>query len=380
MVPPILLSHLLVLSTWVLTTSTIEGVKPHPPESNLGRVEAGSSSTGDGKATARTEADENNVYVPGKKILLGAMAAHEFLWFGCEGTFLSMKEEFMKSDGERSWNPLQWLPFRKRNSWDEDLLEAFAHESIQEEPNEKQMLLKYLKASYKSTPYSENSSYGEDAAFVYKTILKLWIGVIRQSEFNLRFITSDVRELMRKHPVSSPQSTDLSDPTGQLQSASHVASDAISTNGFRELGCFIFSNMFVAILINFRYIVDTIFEHLSAMMNAERVNASSKRHFRHKFDDIYMILSASNQKRIFIDQIAKVLINDIMSDEAESSTQCMRFVAYGPPIMYRFSKAVNELYSYFNVKKILPRPSKYNPLNWLGRIYQHKDGSRLNQE
>lgn len=380
MVLPILLSHLLVLSTWVLTTSTIEGVKHHPPESNLGYVEAGSSGTGDGKSTASTEADENNVYVLGKKVLLGAMAAHEFLWFGCEGTFLSMKEEFMKLDGGRSWNPLQWLPFRKRSSWDKNLLEAFAHQSVQEEPNEKQMLLKYLKASYESIPFSENTSHGEDAAFVYKTILKLWIGVIRQSEFNLRFITSDVRVLMRKHPVSSPQSTDLSDPIGQLQSASHVASDAISTNGFRELGCFILLNMFEAILINFRYIVDTIFEHLSAMMNAERVNASFSRHFRHKFDDIYIILSASNQKMKFIGQIAKVLSKDIMPDEAESSTQCTRFVAYGPPIMCRFSKAVNELYSYFNGKDILPRPSKYNPLNWLGRKYQHKDGSRLNQE
>lgn len=53
------------------------------------------------------------------------MAVEQLMWCGSTETFADIREAFVNSKGKKKGNVIQWLSFRERRSWDENLGKAF---------------------------------------------------------------------------------------------------------------------------------------------------------------------------------------------------------------------------------------------------------------
>ncbi|CCI11704.1 unnamed protein product [Albugo candida] len=311
--------------------------------------------------------DQSEAYVPGKKLLLGAMAMHQLTWCGSSNTFISMREAFVKSKGKKNWNPLQWL---LSESWDETLEKAFEgalQEMFNEELKEaigevryasivtsdaenKRRLRTLLRKAYEFVPPSEKTSHGEDAFFVYKKVLELG-----SSAIGIIGLESPSRDDLVDFTMGSIFASRLTDLSYHyeldISTVLHVAVSAISRRNFVEFWCGVFIAVFEVFTLNFQLMMINIFQYLSTIMNAKDGFVGFEPDFRRNLDHIYTELNEIAQNLNFIDQIAKLLSNDLLL-LGNSHARCKRYTDHGRPTLHAVSKTVKEIYAHFNEKSV----------------------------
>lgn len=299
-------------------------------------------------------ANENDgrseAYVPGKKLLLGAMTMHQLIWCGSFGKFYPMKNAFVKSKGKKSWNPLQWL---SSHSWDEALDEALYPFTFKFDSEKKRRLQTLLRKAYEFVPPSEKTSHGKDAFFVYKKVVELGSSVIGINGMTYRSMLDLVSFTMGStFPSSFSHITDLSYHQ-KLDSSTvlAVAVSAISKTHFADFGCAVFRSAFEAFTLNYQVMMIIIFQYLSTIMNAKEGFVGFEKDFRRDLDHIYTELNEIAQNLSFIDQIGKVLINDILLHDILHAS-CKQFTDHGRPMLHAVFKTVKEIYAHFNEKNV----------------------------
>lgn len=256
-------SHVLLLSIWILTASTIKGTTHNSPETKPQHFESGSS----------TSETEKHRYVRGKKLLLGAMAVHQLLWFGPNEAYHSIKAEFRKLERAKSWNPLRWFISSKGKSWDQELLKAF---DIMEDPealDEKQIIHKYLKAAYESVPFSEKAFGAKDVYVVYRKILKVYANIILTSDID--YIRTELTLSMEREPESEFHTINMRDylDSEKLRRYEYAISPpkesivAMASYFFAKYGCNTVVSMTRAMTANFQRIIDIVLKMLNSVMD-----------------------------------------------------------------------------------------------------------------
>ncbi|KAL0582722.1 hypothetical protein ABG067_007312 [Albugo candida] len=316
---------------------------------------------------ANAKDGQSEAYVPGKKLLLGAMAMHQMTWCGSSKTFPSMMEAFVKSKGKKNWNPLQWL---SSESWDKTLEKAFEG-ALQEVSNEelkevigeerytsiatsdfenKRRLRTLLRKAYEFVPRSEKTSHGKDAFFVYKKVLELGssaIGLIGLTHPSSRHLVD-----FTLGSIFASSLIDLSyNRKCDIPTVSPVAISAISRTNFVEFWCGVFIDVFEVFTLNFQVMMIVIFQHLSTIMTSKEGFVGFEKNFRRDLDHIYTDLNEIAQNLNFIDQIAKLLSNDLLL-HGNSHARCKRYTDHGRPTLHAVCKTVKEIYAHFKEKSV----------------------------
>lgn len=245
--------------------STIKGTTHTSSESKPQHFESGSSSS----------ETEKHRYVRGKKLLLGAMAVHQLLWFGPNEAYHSIKAEFDKLERAKGWNPLRWFISSKGKSWDQELLKAFDIMEAHEAPAEKQLIHDYLKAAYESVPFSEKAFGAKDVYVVYREILKVYSNIILSSD--IRYIRTKLTLFMEREPESEFHTTKMSDylDSKVLRRYEYAISppkepiENVVSYVFAKYGCVTVVSMTRAITANFERIIDIVLKLLKSVMDMQ---------------------------------------------------------------------------------------------------------------
>lgn len=370
------LSHFILISIWVTTTSTENSDKINPafnvkdttaPISEYLEIKDYCCSFWANMVWANAKDDQSEAYVPGRKLLLGAMAMHQLTWCGSLKTFPSMREAFVKSKGKKNWNSLQWL---LSESWDETLEKAFKgalREMFNEELREaigevryasivtsdaqnKRRLQTLLRKAYEFVPPSEKTSHGEDAFFVYKKVLELG-----SSAIGIIGLQNSARHDSVDFTMGSIFASSLNDLSYHhildISTVLRKAASAISRRNFVEFWCGVFIAVSEVFTLNFQLMMINIFQYLSTIMNDKDGFVGFEQDFRRNLDHVYTDLNEIAQNLNFIDQIAKLLSNDLLL-HGNSHARCKRYTYHGPPALHAVSKIVKEIHAHFNEKSV----------------------------
>nr|CCA26490.1 AlNc14C378G11197 [Albugo laibachii Nc14] len=96
-------------------------------------------------------------HVPGQKLSLGALAIYRVLWYGADGGFRHLIEEFKNIETKDGWSPLNWLKFSKHERWDKQMLKILDIVKNRESNEEKRPLMLLLRSTYESVPKAEKN-------------------------------------------------------------------------------------------------------------------------------------------------------------------------------------------------------------------------------
>ncbi|CCI11705.1 unnamed protein product [Albugo candida] len=316
---------------------------------------------------ANAKDDQSEAYVPGKKLLLGAMAMHQLTWCGSSNTFISMREAFVKSKGKKNWNPLQWL---SSHSWD-DALEMALHEAggkadeevfeekigvrkgtatFKSDPESKRRLQTLLRKAYEFVPRSEKTSLGEDAFFVYKKVLELGSSAIEiiglQNSARHDSVGFTMGSILARSLNGFPYNRNY-----DISTVLPVAISAISRTNFVEFWCGVFIDVFEVFILNFQVMMINIFQYLSTIKTSEEEFVRFEKHSRRVLHDSYTEFNMIAQNLNFIDQIAKLLSNDLLLHD-NSHARCKGYTDHGRPTLHAVCKTVKEIYAHFKEKSV----------------------------